>query len=81
MILPPSHGRRCPEGAEVGFHSGMKRNVRKAVSRIVIPSGAEGSFSFAIFCFLRESLCMKHRDVKFYGVRCFPLAALLTSFV
>ena len=25
-ILPPSFGRRCPEGAEVGFLSGMKKN-------------------------------------------------------
>ena len=25
-ILPPFPGRRCPEGAEVGFLSGMKRN-------------------------------------------------------
>ena len=24
-ILPPSFGRRCPEGAEVGFRSGMKK--------------------------------------------------------
>ena len=26
MALPPSYGRRCPEGAEVGSHSGIKRN-------------------------------------------------------
>ena len=25
-ILPPSLGRRCPEGAEGGSLSGMKRN-------------------------------------------------------
>ena len=30
-ILPPSLGRRCPEGAEVGFRSGAKGNVREAV--------------------------------------------------
>ena len=30
-ILPPSFGRRCPEGAEVGFRSGVKGNVREAV--------------------------------------------------
>ena len=29
--LPPSFGRRCPEGAEVGFRSGVKENVRGAV--------------------------------------------------
>ena len=26
MALPPSYGRRGPEGAEVGSHSGIKRN-------------------------------------------------------
>ena len=60
---------------------GMKGNMSKAVSRIVIPSGAEGSFSFAIFCFMRESVCMKHRSSDSQGARCFPLAAILTSFV
>ena len=27
-LLPPSFGRRCPEGAEVGSRSGMRRKVR-----------------------------------------------------
>ena len=63
-IFPPSGGRRRSNGVEVGFRSGMKRNVRKARSRIVIPNGAEGSFSFAVFCFLHESVCGKHRDCK-----------------
>ena len=44
--LPPSPGRRCPEGAEVGSLSGMKRNGA-VLSRIVIPSAAEGSFLFS----------------------------------
>ena len=26
ITLPPSSGRRCPEGAEVDFRSGWKRN-------------------------------------------------------
>ena len=30
-MFPPSVGRRCPEGAEVGFRSGGKGNVREAV--------------------------------------------------
>ena len=30
-ILPPSFGRRCPEGAEVGSRSEVKGNVGKAV--------------------------------------------------
>ena len=53
----------------------MKGNMRKAVSRIVIPSVAEGSFSFVIFCFMRESVCMKHRSSDSQGARCFPLSA------
>ena len=31
-ILPPSVGRRYPEGAEVGSRSGVKGNVREAES-------------------------------------------------
>ena len=54
---------------------GMKGNMGKAVSRIVIPSVAEGSFSFVIFCFMRESVCMKHRSSDSQGARCFPLSA------
>ena len=54
---------------------GMKGNMRKVFSRIVIPSGAEGSFSFVIFCFMRESVCMKHRSSDSQGARCFPLSA------
>ena len=46
-ILPPSPGRRCPEGAGVGFLSGMKK--WGGPFRIVIPSTAEGSFSFSFF--------------------------------
>ena len=30
-LLPPSSGRRCPEGAEVGSRSGMKSHVRQPV--------------------------------------------------
>ena len=40
--LPPSLGRRCPEGAEVGFRYRLKRNVRYAFPRFVLPSAAEG---------------------------------------
>ena len=40
-----------PEGAEIGFCSGLKRNGREAFPRFVIPSAAEGSFSFAVCCF------------------------------
>lgn len=41
-ILPPFPGRRCPEGAEVGFRYRLKRNVRYAFPRFVLPSAAEG---------------------------------------
>ena len=30
-LFPPSSGRRCPEGAEVGSRSEMKRNVRQSI--------------------------------------------------
>ena len=64
-----------------GWHRrGLKSRAGGALSRIVIPSAAEGSFSFAIFCFMRESVCMKHRSSGAQGVRCFPLAVPLTSF-
>lgn len=43
--LPPSPGRRCPEGAEVGSRRGMKK--WGGPFRIVIPSAVEGSFSFS----------------------------------
>ena len=47
-ILPPSPGRRCPEGAEVG--SLWDEKEWGGPFRIVIPSAAEGSFSFSFFC-------------------------------
>ena len=47
-ILPPSSGRRCPEGAEVGSRYRLKKNVRYAFPRFVIPSAVEGSFSLAV---------------------------------
>ena len=71
-ILPPSLGRRWPEGAEVGSRSGMKVVRGGALSRIVIPSAAEGSFSFAVFSFLRGTVCMKHRFWGGAGSTVFP---------
>ena len=71
--LPPSHGRRCPEGAEVGsLPKRDEKNGKQPCSRFVIPSAAEGSFSFAVFFFLCTYICMKHRASKSLGVRCFP---------
>ena len=79
-ILPPSLGRRCPEGAEVGSRHRLKKNVRYAFPRFVIPSPAEGSFSFPVSVFLCTYVCMKHRDPQSLGVRCFPFTAPLTAF-
>ena len=77
-LLPPSFGRRWRVAPEVGSHCGLKKNVRYAFPRIVIPSAAEGSFSFPVSLFLRNAVCMKHRDPTSQRVRCFPLSAVLT---
>ena len=76
--LPPFSGRRCPEGTEARSRYRLKKNVRYAFPRIVIPSAAEGSFSFPVSLFLRNAVCMKHRDPTSQRVRCFPLSAVLT---
>ena len=76
--LPPSSGRRGPEEAEARSRYRLKKNVRYAFPRFVIPSPAEGSFSFPVSLFLRNAVYMKHRDPTSHGVRCFPLSAVLT---
>ena len=48
--------------------------------RFVIPSAAEGSFSFPVSVFLRKAVCMKHCTPKSHEVRCFPFPASLTAF-
>ena len=80
--LPPFSGRRCPEGTEARSRYRLKKNVRYAFPRIVIPSAAEGSFSFpvSLSLSLRNAVYMKHRDPTSHGVRCFPLSAVLASF-
>ena len=78
-ILPPSSGRRCPEGAEVSSQWNEKK-WEKTFPRFVIPSAVEGSFSFPVSVFLRNAVCMKHRDPQLFGERCFPLSAPLTAF-
>ena len=40
-ILPPSYGRRCPEGAEVRSQRNEKK-WEEGFPRFVIPSAAEG---------------------------------------
>ena len=49
-----------------------ERECETALSRIVIPSAVEGSFSFAVSVFLRKAVCMKHCDSTPQRVRCFP---------
>ena len=78
--LPPSFGRRGPEEAEAHSRYRLKKNVRYAFPRFVIPSPAEGSFSFPVSVFLRNAFCMKHRVPTSQRVRCFPLSVILASF-
>ena len=63
-ILPPSSGRRCPEGAEVGLRYRLKKNVRYAFPRFVIPSAAEGSFSLAV---RRRVFDSRERETPYRG--------------
>ena len=48
------------------------------LSRFVIPSAAEGSFSSPISVFLRKAVCMRRRTPKSHEA-CFPFSALLTA--
>ena len=73
-FLPPSQERG---GGWLPQRDERKRERSGALTFPFIPSGAEGSFSFAIICFMRESACMKHRAFKSYEARCFPLPAVL----
>ena len=58
----------------------VEKEWKEAFPRFVIPSAAEGSFSFPVSVFLRNAVCMKHRPSDSLEARCFPLAAILTSF-
>ena len=62
----------------------LPRNKKKwveAFPRFVIPSAAEGSFSFTVSVSLRKAARRKHRDPKSHGVRCFPFSAFLPFFL
>ena len=76
-IPPPFSGRRGPEGVEVGSRYRLKKNVRYPFLRFVIPSAAEGSFSFPVSFFLRKAVCMKHRPPQSHGGQCFPFPSPL----
>ena len=43
-LFPTSSGRRCPEGAEVGSRSEMKRNVRQSILSYRHPERSRGIF-------------------------------------
>ena len=58
----------------------VEKEWKEAFPRFVIPSAAEGSFSFPVSVFFRNAVCMKHRPSDSLEARCFPLAAILTSF-
>ena len=58
----------------------VEKEWKEAFPRFVIPSAAEGSFSFPVSVFFRNAVCMKHRPSDSLEARCFSLAAILTSF-
>ena len=76
--LPPSHGRRCPEGAEVGFLSGMKK-WETALLSFRHPEHSRGiffvcCFLFPVYIHLHETPCF-----QVVGSAVFPVPPLLTS--
>ena len=82
--VPLPQGGRLREGGfaakkEANLRCGLKNNVRCAYPRFVIPSAAEGSFSFPISVFLRKAVCMRRRTPQSHEA-CFPFPALLTAF-
>ena len=62
-ILPPSSGRRCPEGAEVGSQRNEKK-WEETFPRFVIPSAAEGSFLLAV---RRRVFDSRERETPYHG--------------
>ena len=77
----PSLGRGCRAQRGGGWlPQQVEKEWKEAFPRFVIPSAAEGSFSFPVSVFFRNAVCMKHRPSDSLGARCFPLAAILTSF-
>ena len=68
----PRRGKEVPRRGGGWLPKRDEKNGKQPCSRFVIPSTAEGSFSFAVFFFLCTYICMKHRASKSLGVRCFP---------
>ena len=77
----PFPWKRLPSAARRGWlPQQVEKEWKEAFPRFVIPSAAEGSFSFPVSVFFRNAVCMKHRPSDSLGARCFPLTAILTSF-
>ena len=50
-LFPPSSGRRCPEGAEVGYRSEMKSNERQSILSYRHRKRSRGIFyALAVLC-------------------------------
>ena len=50
-LFPPSSGRRCPEGAEVGYRSEIKGNVRQSILSYRHRKRSRGIFyAVAVLC-------------------------------
>ena len=73
-LLPPSSGRRCPEGAEVGSRSGMKGNGGSP--SLVSSSRAQPR---DLSCRQENGTYEEVRHSKSFGVRCLSLPSLLLS--
>ena len=61
-LLPLEGG--APKGAEVGLRYRLKKNVRYAFPRFVIPSAVEGSFSLAV---RRRVFDSRERETPYRG--------------
>ena len=61
-LFPPSSGRRCPEGAEVGYRSEMKSNERQSVLSYRHPERSRGIFyALAVLCIYEVMIKMPRR--------------------
>ena len=71
--------KEVPRGGGGWLPQRIEKECEMYLSRFVIPSAAEGSFSFPVSVFLRKAVCMKHRTPKSHEARCFPFSASLTT--
>ena len=71
--------KEVPRRGRAWLPQRIEKECEIRLSRFVIPSAAEGSFSFPVSVFLRKAVCMKHRTPKSHEA-CFPFPASLTAF-